>query len=778
MTEQQTNKSDNKSALTVDETYKLALDNFNSENYSKSDILCTSILNVVPDFILAINLIGLIAQKINRHDLALKQFERAIEINGNLAWLYYNLGISLYSLGRIDETIKIQEKATTIDPNYADAYRSLGIALAKKGKLDKSVLCLQKTISLKPDYAEAYSNLAATLIDQGKLDDAVINCKKAISLQPDFAEAYSNLGASLIGQGKLDEAVANCKKAVSLQPDNALAYCNLGTALKEKGNINEAFTSFQKAVSINPHTGLNWAGYTQCINYIDIKHCSEEFSNELIMMLLQPSVSPRNYSSAVIKALYHNDKFSAAIEICKSGQINNQIDYLTELLSSIPLFLRLMELTIIADLNVEQMLTQIRDTLLDEVINGNNEVKGIEFYVSLAIHCFINEYLYSKSKKEQHNIVLLQEQIELCLKNRENILLKTIIVLAMYKPLHSFSWSDQLLESTWSQQIDKLIEYQVVEPIKEQVLRTQVPSFGSITDTISKSVQSQYEENPYPRWIKTGLCDKPKTIEQTLQITNIQWNSNGEKFSANPDILIAGCGTGQHSLITASNYLNSNVLAIDLSLSSLSYAIRKTREFGVSNVEYFHGDILQIEKLEKKFDLIESVGVLHHMDDPIAGWQELVNALKPNGLMKIGLYSKTARQAVTEARKIIAKKRYKAKPDDLRRCRSEIIKSSHNSHSKIGKILNHLDFYCLSECRDLLFHVQEHQFTIPQIELLIQKTGLKFLGFEILDSQIMSNYRKFNSKKEALSSLSIWNEFELQHPDTFVGMYIFWVQKV
>ena len=48
--------------------------------------------------------------------------------------------------------------------------------------------------------------------------------------------------------------------------------------------------------------------------------------------------------------------------------------------------------------------------------------------------------------------------------------------------------------------------------------------------------------------------------------------------------------------------------------------------------------------LNKKFDIIESAGVLHHMADPVAGWRTLTNCLKPNGLMKIGLYSNLARQ--------------------------------------------------------------------------------------------------------------------------------------
>ena len=76
-----------------------------------------------------------------------------------------------------------------------------------------------------------------------------------------------------------------------------------------------------------------------------------------------------------------------------------------------------------------------------------------------------------------------------------------------------------------------------------------------------------------------------------------------------PRVLIAGCGTGQHSLGTADRFKESKVLAIDLSLASLAYAQRKTNEFGVSNIHYAQVDILNLEKLNNKFDVIESVGV-------------------------------------------------------------------------------------------------------------------------------------------------------------------------
>ena len=96
---------------------------------------------------------------------------------------------------------------------------------------------------------------------------------------------------------------------------------------------------------------------------------------------------------------------------------------------------------------------------------------------------------------------------------------------------------------------------------------------------------------------------------------------------------MAGCGTGQHPISTAARFRNSQVIAVDLSLSSLAYAQRKTEELGIKNIEYIRSDILNLKKLDKQFDIIESVGVLHHMNDPMAGWKALVDCLKDGGVI-------------------------------------------------------------------------------------------------------------------------------------------------
>ena len=105
----------------------------------------------------------------------------------------------------------------------------------------------------------------------------------------------------------------------------------------------------------------------------------------------------------------------------------------------------------------------------------------------------------------------------------------------------------------------------------------------------------------------------------------------------------------------------------------------------------------------------------------------LLSLLRPNGVMHIGLYSALARADIRATRALIAERGYQATADDIRRCRQELL--SFEDGTPFKNATRYDDFFTIGECRDLLFHVQEHQFTIPEIKSFLAENGLSFLGF-------------------------------------------------
>jgi SAM-dependent methyltransferase len=319
---------------------------------------------------------------------------------------------------------------------------------------------------------------------------------------------------------------------------------------------------------------------------------------------------------------------------------------------------------------------------------------------------------------------------------------------------------------------------QISEPLEELALRSQIPNLTAITNEVSQSVRDQYEESPFPRWINAATDYKGRTIGALLEGPPLRFDIGDYQSPDSPEILIAGCGTGQHSLLTASRFANARVLAVDLSLSSLSYALRKTKERDVPNIEYAQADIMELGNLDRRFDLIDCSGVLHHLGEPLAGWRVLLDLLRPGGLMKIGLYSETARRNIVRGRSFIAEMGYATSIDDIRRCRQDIMAKAKNGDSEMAAICAFNDFFNLSNCRDLLFHVQEHRFTLPQIAEVLESMKLKFIGFEMRDQSALRNFKAAFPQQRALTSLSQWHKFEQNNPDTFSGMYQFWCHKI
>ena len=141
--------------------------------------------------------------------------------------------------------------------------------------------------------------------------------------------------------------------------------------------------------------------------------------------------------------------------------------------------------------------------------------------------------------------------------------------------------------------------------------------------------------------------------------------------------------------------------------------------------------------------------------------------------MKIGLYSEKARKHVVKIRAEIQALALQPEDSQMKLFREQL-KTSNSLHHKI--IRSTSDFFSMSDFRDLVFHAQEHRFTISQIKHHLSQLGLSFCGFE--GTEVISQFKTIYSSREDLYDLDKWDLFEQQNPWAFVGMYQFWCQKV
>ena len=389
-----------------------------------------------------------------------------------------------------------------------------------------------------------------------------------------------------------------------------------------------------------------------------------------------------------------------------------------------------------------------------------------DFFRALAQQCFINEYVFAQRDEEAAQAGRLRDLLLEKIASGNKISPLLLVAVAAYFPLYSLPGAETLLRRDWPATVDGLLRQQLHEPLEELRDRGDIQVLTPIEDRVSLQVMQQYEENPYPRWTINPLA--AVAAEQKMPAVMV----GGERQVLN-EILVAGCGTGQHALETAISFPEARVLAIDVSLASLAYARRKSREAGIQNIDYAQADILKLGTISRRFDRIEVVGVLHHLADPKGAWRILLSLLRPNGVMRIGLYSETARRAIVEARALIAERGYRATVEDIRACRQEIFRGDVDGRWKM--LISSADFYCTSGCRDLMFHVMEHRFTIPEITEFLDEQRLSFLGFD--EPRVIEAFQRHNQSAAALHDLNQWHAFETANPLTFWSMYTFSVRK-
>jgi len=746
------------------------LEHYQNGRFSDAEKLSVQITQDFPKHQFAWKVLGALLVVTGRISEAVEVNQTAVALSPQDAEAHNNLGSTLQQLGRLDDAEASYQQAIELIPDYAKAHYNLGITLQQLGRLDEAEVSYRQAIELKPDYAEAHNNLGSAFQELGRLDDAEASYNKAIALKPDFAEAHNNLGATLQELGRLDDAESSYSQAIALKPDFAKAHNNLGATLKELGRLGEALASYSQAIALKPDYAEAYENLGIAIKNVRFNSSNRKLYPLLTQLLTAGNFTrPQDVAPSILSLLKHDIQIKDLLLEKNFSMSLKEATSIIGSLDKLPLLHHLMRVCPLPELQFEELFVAMRSLLLKNLDKMEVSPELIYFLSTLSLHCFVNEYVYIESDEETHLIGKLQDKISQTVAQSEQPEAIKILCLASYRPLHQYVWCQKLESLDNLEEVKKRL---IEEPLLEKMIAKDIPVLEEISDDVSLKVREQYEENPYPRWVKLGVPIKAKPIAAVCDELKIQLHSENIKNVTAPFILIAGCGTGQHSIGTASRFSNCHVTAVDLSLASLAYAQRKSNELCFTNIDYLQADILHLHQMGKEFDIIESAGVLHHMDEPMAGWRVLVDLLKPGGLMKIGLYSELARHHIVEIRKEISVLSVGISEADIRKFRQSLVESHDENHQRLTESS---EFFSLSTMRDLIFHVQEHRFTLPQIKNCLDELGLKFCGFE--NKVATSNFRELHGKEADIYDLVLWHQYEEKNPRAFFGMYQFWCQK-
>jgi tetratricopeptide (TPR) repeat protein/SAM-dependent methyltransferase len=763
----------------IDALFSAALHHHKGGHLVEAERLYRQVLALEPRHALALHFLGVLRHQAGDSGAAVDLIGQAIAVNGAIPDFHYNLGVIFEALGRRDEAAARYRAATALRPDHFGASLNLGNVLLELGLLDEAEAACRRAVALGPQSGDAHFNLGNVLARQQRYGEAAVHFADAARLEPDFAAAHASLGAVLQATRDFGEAARHLRRALALDPRNHQAAVNLGHAELAQGREADALEAALDALDIEESREAK-SLFGRAVRHARATSDAPRFRDLVGRALAEGWDNPVHLVVPAVSLIKMNPAARAAIDRTgTSGPARLSLEQLIGPaglgeLAGDRVFCRLLRVVPVCDAEIERFLTALRRALLDIAAAGEAvPAGGVEVFCALAQQCFVNEYVYAWSDAERHQAAALGDRLAAALARGEEISPLWIAAVAAYHRLDSLGGTELLPGRPWPAPVAALLTQQITEPRVERELQAGLPHLTAVEDGVSTAVKQQYEENPYPRWINAGPLGPTVPIDDYLQA---KFPAAGYRplGKAAISILIAGCGTGQHAIETSQRFDGADVLAIDLSTASLAYALRKTRELGLANLHYGVADILAFDATGRRFDVIEASGVLHHLADPMAAWRRLLSMLQPRGVMNVGLYSELARADVVRARQFAAARGHAATADGIRRCRQEMMAASDDA--LLTAAWHHVDFFSLSGCRDLLFHVQEHRMTLPQIAAFIADAGLVFLGFDA-ENALLAQYAARFPADTAKTDLASWHRFETENPGSFASMYQFWVQK-
>lgn len=670
-----------------------------------------------------------------------------------------------YSAGRIAEALIETRKILDRDPNQIEAINFAGILHAEMGDLEAAAGLLRQVVQQNGKHFDAYNNLGGILARSGQLDQAIEALQTALKIRPDDQTARQSLDHVREVRDNLDSRIKDARGQIEEDPLGVQPRMVLGMLLLERGRTEDALRAVMAGVRMEPE---NIEAHNLLMRILS-ELVPARFDKELDAALEWVFESPFSYLDPLAILAPQHLMLKHDLGGFMGPSALPVDDGVIAALNRDPLFLGYLRKMRNADPGMEQFLTRLRARLLArhaEMPEGPLE----DLTGALAEQAWLGEFVWQASADELAAASALAEPAKAVLTEGGDA--APLLLYGLYAPLTDLAPDLTEAPGGLSEPSRRLVDLAAVAPAVEAALASSMDKLEGAQDVASGQAQTAQAAYAYPRW--PALPQRPPfdlAAEMPRRFVDM---APAPFLDGKKDVLVAGCGTGWHPLNVAMLYKDSQVLAVDISAEALAYAQRMAAKHGIENIEFLQADIAGLEKLGRQFDIVECIGVLHHMADPAAGWQALTSVLRPGGLLKVGVYSEKARQFAIDARERVLNQKAEPTPEGIRAFRAGILEEGLG----VGwdMLLQEPDFYAVGPCRDMLFRDQEHRYTIPKIQDAIRDNELKFLGFELSNPAYAELYRANYPNDKAMRILGNWASLEANMPGVILR-YEFWCQK-
>jgi len=308
-----------------------------------------------------LNSIGQAFYQIGEMKEAICSCQKALKITPNMSTAHNTIGLAYKAQNEMPKAISSFTKAISYEPEFTEGINNLGLAYYKTQDHKNAIKHFENALTLSPENPELYCNLAMALNDLGKVAEAISAYKKALEKKPDYAAALNNIAQAYHVQGEFNLAEENFLRSAKLDPEKAIIFFNLGILKLGQGKSHEALNFFRRAVDLEPDN-LNFlqqvaVSLREITAHLGDKRLQEDIQTCLTTegickdLLIRPAVSLTKQNKSFISSLGMKKNTEELTQIIRDGGPEFLEDQI---------FLSVLQNTVIADPDIEELLTILR----------------------------------------------------------------------------------------------------------------------------------------------------------------------------------------------------------------------------------------------------------------------------------------------------------------------------------------------------------------------------------------------------------------------------------
>ena len=234
-----------RSSLSTAEIFQQGVKHHRAGDLQQAEVHYRQVLASDPAHADSLHLLGTIALRAGRADLAIGYISSAIKRQPLTAQYHYNLGNAFLAEDRLTKAEACYREALRLKPDYVIAHNNLGNILRDSGRLDEAEACYRAALNLQADFPDAHNNLGSVFATLFRLPEAETCYREALRLKPDYGDAHTNLGIVFSYLGDVAQAEACHRAALAINPRDAEAHSNLAYALCLAGRLDEAWPEYE-----------------------------------------------------------------------------------------------------------------------------------------------------------------------------------------------------------------------------------------------------------------------------------------------------------------------------------------------------------------------------------------------------------------------------------------------------------------------------------------------------------------------------------------------------